>query len=121
MKVNVELNEKNEVQSWAVVGTIENGKDYEVDEDLWFNCWYAFKLENGVLKYNEELHKKVDEVKNANTLIAQHKKFLNDTDYHAIKYSEGLISEEEYKTMKEKRMNARSEINRLERLIDEEL
>ena len=42
------------------------------------------------------------------------KKKLADTDYKAIKYAEGLISDEEYAPVKAKRQHFRDEINRLE-------
>lgn len=46
--------------------------------------------------------------------IAELKQLLSDTDYKAIKYSEGLISEEEYAEVKAQRQAWRDEINKLE-------
>ena len=46
--------------------------------------------------------------------IEKLKKQLSDTDYQAIKHSEGQISEEEYQSIKEQRQAWRDEINRLE-------
>lgn len=46
--------------------------------------------------------------------IAKLKRLLTDTDYKAIKYSEGLISEEEYAETKAQRQAWRDEINQLE-------
>ena len=46
--------------------------------------------------------------------IAELKRLLTDTDYKAIKYSEGLISEEEYAEVKAQRQAWRDEINQLE-------
>ena len=42
---------------------------------------------------------------------------LNQTDYKAIKHSEGLISEEEYAETKAMRQQYRDKINRLEEEI----
>lgn len=42
------------------------------------------------------------------------KQLLNDTDYQAIKYAEGQISEEEYAPIKEQRQAWRDRINELE-------
>ena len=42
------------------------------------------------------------------------KKKLADTDYKAIKYAEGLISEEEYAPIKAERQALRDQINELE-------
>ena len=46
--------------------------------------------------------------------IAGLKQNLADTDYKAIKYAEGLISEQEYAEIKAQRQAWRDEINRLE-------
>ena len=39
---------------------------------------------------------------------------LQETDYKAIKYAEGLLTEEEYAPIKAERQQMRDEINRLE-------
>ena len=46
--------------------------------------------------------------------IAQLKAQLDNTDYQAIKYAEGWISEEDYAPVKEQRQAWREEINILE-------
>ena len=46
--------------------------------------------------------------------IASLKQNLADTDYQAIKYAEGAISEEDYTEIKALRQSWRDEINRLE-------
>ena len=46
--------------------------------------------------------------------IVMLKQNLADTDYKAIKYAEGLISDEEYGEIKVLRQQWRNEINRLE-------
>lgn len=46
--------------------------------------------------------------------ISELKGNLYSTDYQAIKYAEGEMSEEEFETIKAKRRLWRSEINRLE-------
>ena len=49
--------------------------------------------------------------------IIQLKKALSDTDYKAIKYAEGQISEEEYASVKAERQGYRDHINELEALL----
>lgn len=49
--------------------------------------------------------------------IIQLKKALSDTDYKAIKYAEGQISEEEYASVKAERQGYRDRINELEALL----
>lgn len=51
--------------------------------------------------------------------IAILKKKLEDSDYKAIKYAEGFISEEDYAPIKEERQNYRTQINQLELEIAE--
>ncbi len=49
--------------------------------------------------------------------ITQLKKALSDTDYKAIKFAEGQISEEEYASVKAERQGYRDRINYLEGLM----
>ena len=49
--------------------------------------------------------------------ITQLKKQLSDTDYKAIKYAEGQISEDEYASVKAERQGYRDRINYLEGLM----
>ena len=49
--------------------------------------------------------------------ITQLKKQLSDTDYKAIKYAEGQISESEYSAIRELRQGYRDRINELEALL----
>ena len=51
--------------------------------------------------------------------IIELKKYLSDTDYKAIKYAEGELSESDYQEVKSQRHNARVRINELESLIEE--
>lgn len=52
--------------------------------------------------------------------IAELKSLLQATDYQAIKYAEGFISEEDYLPIKQTRQEYRNEINKLETQIIEE-
>lgn len=47
------------------------------------------------------------------------KQQLKETDYKAIKYSEGWLTDEEYAETKVKRQHIREEINRLEQEISQ--
>ena len=49
--------------------------------------------------------------------IQQLKKQLSDTDYKAIKYAEGQISESEYASVRAERQSYRDRINELEALL----
>jgi hypothetical protein len=49
--------------------------------------------------------------------ITQLKKALSDTDYKAIKFAEGQISEEDYASVRAERQGYRDRINYLEGLL----
>ena len=51
--------------------------------------------------------------------ISELKMLLNESDYKAIKYAEGLIPESEYEPIKSERQKYREEINQLESEIAE--
>ena len=51
--------------------------------------------------------------------IIELKKYLSDTDYKAIKFAEGELSESDYQEVKSQRHDARARINELESLIEE--
>ena len=51
--------------------------------------------------------------------IIELKKYLSDTDYKAIKFAEGEITECDYQEVKSQRHDARVRINELESLIEE--
>lgn len=57
---------------------------------------------------------KADEATEINRQIRELKQKLFDTDYKAIKYSEGWLTDEEYAEVKEQRKEWRSAINQLE-------
>ena len=45
---------------------------------------------------------------------------LQESDYKAIKYAEGILTEEEYAPIKAERQAIRDEINRLEKELSKE-
>ena len=57
---------------------------------------------------------KADEATEINRQIRELKQKLSDTDYKAIKYSEGWLTDEEYADVKAQREEWRSAINQLE-------
>ncbi|MDE7329968.1 MAG: hypothetical protein K2N30_02570 [Clostridia bacterium] len=92
---------ENREVSWDEFLTALNSGNYELKEDLENNSenlvWCA--------------------VKNAHREIAEMKSKLMQTDYQAIKFAEGEMSEAEYAEVKEKRRAWRERINELEELL----
>ena len=63
---------------------------------------------------------KADEATEINKEISELKKKLFDTDYKAIKYSEGWLTDEEYAEAKAQREEWRKRINELEASLEGE-
>lgn len=63
---------------------------------------------------------KADEAAAINKEISELKKKLFDTDYKAIKYSEGWLTDEEYAEVKAQREEWRKRINELEASLEGE-
>ncbi len=61
-----------------------------------------------------ELEIAIDPIAEKQTRIAELKRKLDETDYQAIKYAEGFISETDYAPIKAQRQAWRDEINKLE-------
>ena len=66
----------------------------------------------------EELHN--DDIQGINREINELKKKLFDTDYKAIKYSEGWLTDKEYAEVKAQREEWRKRINKLEASLEGE-
>ena len=87
---------------WVIdVPGIKAAEEQDYDEDILIYIPYTEK----------EL-----EVKNAEKRIDELKGLLSSTDYKAIKFAEGELSEEEYAETRSLRRSYRAEINQLEAL-----
>ena len=104
---------------------IDNGYVEITDEDYEKLVNHEICWENGVLVpytktaqeiADEQKQVKVDEI---NARIKELKLNLAKTDYKAIKFAEGVITEEEYDDTKLKRTAWREEINALENELNQ--
>lgn len=76
---------------------------------------YKYKIQDGELVKRTQSDRREElDLADISTRISELKKNLSDTDYQAIKYAEGLISEEDYAYMLNQRIAWRDEINQLE-------
>ena len=89
---------------------IETGEEITYEQTL--KSVYE-KEENGVVYFSNVIS--LEELR-----IAELKVLLSSTDYKAIKYAEGVLTEQEYLPIKEQRENWRKEINELEVLLNKE-
>ena len=77
----------------------------------YLNC---YKLVNDEVIFDEEKYNALVDTKAKAEQIAELKKQLADTDYEAIKYSEGWFTDEEYAPIKANRETLREQIRALE-------
>lgn len=103
-----------ELENNIVVGVYEevlpNHTTLEVTEEQ-----LKLLIDNlGNIDVNLNILKDLKKEKEILDKLEQYHIFLQETDYKAIKYAEGLISEEEYHPIKVQRQAWRDEINKLE-------
>jgi hypothetical protein len=96
----------------------ERVSKYVTDNDLTFEkCDGGFKIvEKPVPPKKTESMILIEKYQSE---IVELKKYLSDTDYKAIKFAEGELSESDYQEVKSQRHDARARINELESLIEE--
>jgi len=111
----------------------EIGLNFVDDEDYtnkanWCNennCYIEEieSLENGTRQFQiRQMPQKTEDeklIEQYQSEIVELKKYLSDTDYKAIKFAEGEITESDYQEVKSQRHDARVRINELESLIEE--
>lgn len=85
---------------------------YPVVDD---NGYYNYSIVNGRLQKRDKT-KDIERNYNLNR-IAELKLLLNATDYKALKFSDGALTEEEYAPIRAQRQEWRNEINSLEALL----
>ena len=77
----------------------------------YLNC---YKLVDDKIIFDEEKYNALVDTKTKEDEIARLKQELADTDYEAIKYSEGWFTEDEYAPIKAMRESLREQIRKLE-------
>lgn len=95
------------------------------------NSWLIYKapisdIPDGYVESNEEEYKEWSsnrrpKLPNFIFQIQELQQQLAATDYKAIKYAEGLISEEDYQPIKEQRQALRDQINQLRKDNEESI
>ena len=90
----------------------------EVPDDRLDCVFDDFDVKRKKYVFSEEKYLARKNCDNALSKIDELKKFLNETDYKAIKFAEGVITSGDYEEIKQSRQRCREEINRLEKLIN---
>lgn len=107
----------NQLSKQCLVGL---GQDENYYKSLGFEKREVEKAYDGIYYLAGFAPKKPQELVSKERIF-ELKKNLSNTDYKAIKYAEGLISEEEYAEIKASRQAWRDEINELEKELSEKL
>lgn len=116
-KINYTVDSNNIITSWRITPYNEAEPYIEVEDDIQLNVGFDKIIDGKLIKdiegYQEYMEGKklvIDKLSRINYL----KQYLASTDYQAIKFAEGEISEADYTPIKEQRRAYRAEINQLE-------
>lgn len=112
-EIKHEVKEIKEKGHYEVIKEYKNGgKDVKWVIDVAGVVYQPEKIvKTPILVYIKYTQKELNELK-----IAELKEKLLATDYKAIKYAEGFISEEDYAPIKAERQSWRDEIDKLEKI-----
>jgi len=113
MRINYYINAENRVTGWTAIPLneslpiidIENPESIRIGID---------KIIEGQFIRDDEKAEEVEESLHRDDRIRELKKLLADTDYEAIKFTEGELTEEEFAPIKAQRHAWRLEIRELE-------
>jgi len=111
--MQIQINDKGKITGYAQTGGFENGIEVEEAPEGFAESFEPQKYiyDNGEIKEDPD-YMPVDH--SAPERIAELKNRLYASDYQAIKYAEGWLSEEEYAPIRAQRQAWREEINTLE-------
>ena len=113
--------------SYEINQIFPNDEDY-TNKAKWCNengCYIAEiePLKDGTRQFQiKQIPQKTEDekvIEQYQVEIIELKKYLSDTDYKAIKFAEGELSESDYREVKSQRREARVRINELENMIEE--
>lgn len=112
MKINITLDKNNKITNIITYPLNKDLITIDIDNLSDIRVGYDYFINNQIIK-NEtyELDMQIAEI---NRQISEYKEKLNQSDYKALKYFEGFISEDDYKPIKEERQKYRDKINSLE-------
>ena len=112
MKINITLDKNNKITNIITYPLNKNLITIDIDNLSDIRVGYDYFINNQIIK-NEtyELDMQLAEI---NRQISECKEKLTQSDYKALKYLEGFISEDDYKPIKEERQKYRDKINSLE-------
>ena len=120
--MRIQVNERGEITGYAVVGGFPEGAEIE-EESLPEGFEEEFRpgkylLEEGEVHENPA-YEEPEDITPVLEEIEELKGELSATDYKALKYMEGWLTQEEYAPIKAQRQQIRDRINELETVLKE--
>lgn len=116
--MKIVINDKNEITSYCIVGNLSNSIETIKT--------FPSEFESQKFIYNkdtDEILNNPNYIENRREIEAQikeYKELLSSSDYKAIKYMEGYLTEEEYAETKIQRQEWRNKINELEKMLNKQ-
>lgn len=113
--MQIQINEIGKVIGYATVGGFVDGVEVETIPEGFAEAFQPgkYRYENGKILEDPDFTPPVDNTALLNQ-IGELKAELSETDYKALKYMEGWLTEEEYAPIKAQRQALRDQINELE-------
>lgn len=113
--MQIQVNESGRIIGYAIVGGFADGIEVETVPEGFEKAFQPgkYRYESGKILEDPNFVPSVDNTALLNQ-IEEIKAQLNATDYKALKYMEGWLSEEKYAPVKAQRQALRDRINELE-------
>ena len=113
--MKIVINKQNEIVAYCIVGNLDNS--IETIKSFPSN----FESKKFIYdKLNDEILENPNYIENRAEIEAQikdYKELLSASDYKALKYMEGYLTEDEYAETKAQRQEWRNKINELEEML----
>jgi hypothetical protein len=115
MTIYAILDDNNRVVMWGN-SQFADAQAYEIDDyDRFYNASFCYYLKDDKLIYDDTAKAKAEKQEKIFMQINELKQRLIQSDYQAIKFAEGWISDAEYSETLNQRQQWRNEINKLEK------
>lgn len=113
--MQIQVNENGKITGYATVGGFADGIEVETVPESFEEAFQPgkYRYENGEILEDPDFTPPVDNIALLNR-IGELKAELCATDYKALKYMEGWLTEEKYAPIKALRQSLRDQINELE-------
>ena len=113
--MQIQTDENNRITGYATVGGFVDGAEVETIPEGFAEAFQPgkYRYENGKILEDPDFTPPADNTALLNQ-IGELKAKLSETDYKALKYMEGWLTEEEYAPVKAQRQALRDQINELE-------